>query len=205
MTAQADEVREATKNLAPEIAGLLGPGWVAVPEDDDRSVWRHIHGPESEDLVLYVPYNSRGQIEITGAPPREYLAKQIGGWERTAIGVSVQRGAEAIAKEIQRRLLPLYRPRIGAALQRIAEHDRWEQDRRRRLERFAACLKCKEKDIGDNGLRTHLRRDLGDVSSVEVKLHSEGKVGVELYDIPDDLAVEVLRLVAKHCGAGGKK
>ena len=106
----------SARALAPEIAKLLG--WKVEPEDETL-----YQSPGFAVLIEATPtYGYRltlrsghdGKIEIHGCAPKFVSAEGIpltasfDGDVCTSIKVTASRGAEAIVRELQRRLLPAY-------------------------------------------------------------------------------------------------
>src|SRR5690349_24873057 len=97
------ETHDIIRSTAGFLATALGSTWRVDPEYD--SSWgAKLEGPDGLSLLLNM--STRGKVEISGFMP----ANPDGGrFPNTHIGVSRDRGPEAIAREITRRLLPPYR------------------------------------------------------------------------------------------------
>lgn len=109
--------------IAP-IATALGAGWVATPDDG----WHDgvtLTGPGGEQLHATVDdwrKANAGRLFLRGSFPDE-LAGHLYGTPATRISVDGSRSPEAIARDIERRLLPAYREALAIARQRKAESD----------------------------------------------------------------------------------
>lgn len=118
MSDQADKLRAELPTLAAQIARELGSGWSV----DTPNEWNvRLIGPNREHLPMHVPWNSKGQVRISGSYPIGITT--LYGVSLPGIGVSASRGAKAIAKEITRRLLPEYAPVLVEILRRHHERE----------------------------------------------------------------------------------
>lgn len=134
MASKEDEDR--LQELAPEIAAAFG--WEVVSKD-----YRHyveIVGPGERKIGLSV-VDGHGTMSVGGrfpTPPPSWG----GSWlpydvKSTKINVSLKKSAEAIARDIERRLLPEYEAQLEEALRRKAEHEGFEDKAMTNMKRIA--------------------------------------------------------------------
>jgi hypothetical protein len=98
--------------LARDLAEALGDDWHWKKPDEDH-VTGFIDGPDGRQLAVHVQtYGAQEgkKGEISGLLPQrdakgDYFSTSI---ERPSIGFTVARGVDAIARDVQRRLLPDY-------------------------------------------------------------------------------------------------
>jgi hypothetical protein len=195
------------RQLAAQVARHLGDGW--QPDSKANSDWGHgAHlrqgtDPDAPRLSLADEdwrASSKGRIRIDGSWPPDRHPYPYG-VDPPSISVAAARGAETIAAEIRRRLLPVYREGLAKV---IANND---QDRR-----DAAAMHAAAERLADT-LRPFADkvwvRDWANTTSVEVhgsldgigghctagaKVNHKGtEVAVELRNLPVDVAVQVLR------------
>ena len=112
----------ALENLADGIAGGLGDGWTARRTKRIEGVYL-VHREEGSILVR-PRRNDRSRLEVRGwadpmHPRQGVLLMDL---DLGSITVAMSRGGEAIAKEIRRRLLPVYRTALVAYRARLEEN-----------------------------------------------------------------------------------
>lgn len=198
---------EQLRQLAARVARYLGDGW--QPDTKCNSDWGHGaylrqgHHPDAPRLSLSGEdwrASSKGRIRVDGSWPPDRHPYPYG-VDAPSISVAVTRGAETIAAEIRRRLLPAYREGLAKV---IANND---QDRR-----DAAAMQAAAERLADT-LRPFANRvwvrDWAHPTSTEVhgsldgagahstanaKVNHNGtEVTVELRNLPLDAAVQVFR------------
>lgn len=120
-----------TQRLARELADALGGSWRwEQPEDTDETFpTGFVRDSEGRELSMSIEtYGARkGRIEIRGALPRRDAKGDYydTGLKAPSIGVSGDRGVDAIAREVQRRLLPDYEPLFQRASEAIARRNEY--------------------------------------------------------------------------------
>lgn len=117
-------------------------GWTAVPgEAPHADPQANLHGPDGMELLLRCgptwQVSARNRLVITG------LFRDCNNWKprdtRTHITVSQDREPEAAAREIERRLLPVYGPAFEHATGRAASWRAAEDQRDRMVAVLAHC------------------------------------------------------------------
>jgi hypothetical protein len=195
------------RQLAAHVARHLGDGW--QPDSKANSDWGHgAHlrqgsDPDAPRLSLADENwraSSKGRVRIDGSWPPDRHPYPYG-LDPPSISVAAARGAETIAAEIRRRLLPAY---CQGLAQVMANND---QDRR-----DAAAMQAAAERLADT-LRLFANRvwvrdwaqpnstevhgsldDAGTQASVDAKVNRNGtEVTIELRNLPLDTAVQVLR------------
>lgn len=112
-----DEARTASRELlhptAQETAALLGDGWSYQPPDPDegnRQFWAYITHPSGKRLTIQSSHNP-GRFTVYGDWPKTADGVETRpGYGETppSITVGMNRGAKALAREIERRFFPEY-------------------------------------------------------------------------------------------------
>ncbi len=134
---QEQERRQAAelRVLAGEVAGLIG--YTVDPPAKDASYRDavRLHGPDGAALSITRPWNNPLRVSVHAGYPQgtSQVAYHL---PEHAITVAVSRGAQAIAREIQRRLLPGYLRDLTKALDAL----RARADAAQARERVAAGL-----------------------------------------------------------------
>lgn len=112
-----DAGKRLSKKVAEGVAPLLGDGWTF--KDDPNHWGGTVLGPDGADLFFRMDGK---RLQISGSYPHGTHQK-VWGYEHHSITVSPDRSDEAIAKDIQRRLLPKYLPELANVLERLRLHD----------------------------------------------------------------------------------
>lgn len=125
--------------LTAEIAAALGPAWTPRPytpkdgneyEPDPREHWTDIDGPRGTGLRLHWDgWNQKGRVSISGEYPtvpglptgHSGRGHKRNDEDWPTITAAVDRGPEAIAAEVRRRVLPGYAPLFGIIRGRLEE------------------------------------------------------------------------------------
>jgi hypothetical protein len=142
------QIAEIAVKIAAQLPTVNGATWRVQDNDNHAHPTLELHhsgDPLGPELLLYQPHqrSAAGRVEISGRFPRHH-------WPTTArpsIGCSLDRGATAIARDIERRLLPEY---LGlydkAACEQAAQLADWKrrQEIARQLGQLAG---LNEKDV----------------------------------------------------------
>ncbi len=113
--------RAELQTITEEVAGHLGKPWKYKPAGEHPWSGRIVDGEAK--IILS---SSSGRITVRGAYPHGYL-----GWGRElpSITMAISRGAEVLAKEIERRFLPKYLPLFDESVEaRRISNDRLEKE-----------------------------------------------------------------------------
>jgi hypothetical protein len=195
----ADQRRAAVRERAPQIAAALGPDWAVDVTADTPGV--HIaHRDGRRLLFLRVPYNAPGRLAISGVyPPVDSVYGRDA--DPVQITVGVDRPAEAVAREITRRLLPGYEPLLAQAVEQAQQRAAEAAQRDHAVERLCQALP---------GTRP-ITRERHHWPKVALSLHSRpgswqgsgevypgGTVQLTMHSLPADLAVALLETLHRH-------
>lgn len=113
------------RRLAPAIARALGPSWRATMRHDH---YAELSGPEGQGVGIFAsyPHAAKGRAVVRGILPtrtRRGDSLSSNGIENPEVTVALSRGAEAIARDIARRVMPGYLVALAAMRERIASED----------------------------------------------------------------------------------
>lgn len=118
--------------LATELAPRLGIDWSAIPDPYDHNGAACLVRPDGAEIFLEPvrwPPAGKGRLNVVGRYPRSEdgkvygpTGKRIGGRDRASITVALERGVEAIARDIALRFLPEYLEGLRQTQADIAEH-----------------------------------------------------------------------------------
>ena len=197
-----DRRRQALLNAARGIASHLD-GWsLHEPSEEWGGCMLVLEGPSAQTLQV-IWCNGRERGEVRGVFPKLPGGRDVyvrhEDEKRCRIGVSLTRPPEALARDIQRRLLPAY----SQVFERVSRQVQQAYTSHDAAERLLAELV----DIGgkrpqsDNQRRIHevFFRDLPGSARVTGPTEDRPDGSVHLHlNLPGPVALEVLRLVAEQ-------
>ncbi|MGH9391384.1 MAG: hypothetical protein ACRD1Z_17395, partial [Vicinamibacteria bacterium] len=157
---------ESLHALAREIAASLGAGWSyktpKMQEGDRLPHWAGLVHAEGYALHVSTEYHRPERVTVSGDWPRTAKGEvnrpytPHGEKEPTnSITVAAVRGVDAIAKEIERRLLSVYVPRWKKAAEQVRGWDENETRRKELLARLAEIAGANPSNIGENWVRLY--------------------------------------------------
>lgn len=182
-----DQKTHSATELAAGVRQFAPGAWtITVSDDYDRTI--KIALPEGAGLCLNVsPYNHRERVVISGTYPHAYNLVRTSTLA-PAITVALNRGPEAIVKEITRRFLPAYLASYATVLQAKQQADDYQAKKAAALAELAAIL-----GVSVNREQAYYyRQNL----NVTIKDTYNGTARLEL-TVPLDLARRVLALVVE--------
>ena len=196
-TTDRDDLDDATLGiLARDVARHLGPNWTL---DTSALGERHrplaLNRPDGARLLIgFDDWTRARRVEIWGTyPDRIRITHRL---PRHEITVSRARGAQVIAREIVRRLLPAYQPDLCRAREIVLRRAQQKQDRDRLAEQITEALPRTQliEDEARGTLSCDLREALPGRAWGSIDLDRDGQAAtVDLHQIP---AYVVVRVVA---------
>lgn len=200
---EAVERREITV-IAEQIVAALGTDWsVEQPPGGNRGVY--LAGPDQQKLWIARGWDAgtKTRLIIHG----DYPGTESYRVENHEITVAETRPPAAIAKEIERRLLPKYRETLATRLQQLQS----DADARAAREAFADRI---IEATGGLAQRRETHRGRPDPDRTEVfvpsnaggndhgygtftPFHRADRVTIELHNVPADVAVEIARVIGR--------
>jgi hypothetical protein len=179
--------------LLPEVAKRLGAGWTYTP--DPESSWKNhmLRGPSGEELHIGPSQNQDGKLYVSGSSD---AYSTLSRYETEAapmpnIGVAYARGAEAIAREIQRRILPDYYKAVMLANNLTAERDQ------RSLSMFTV-VESIENALAPKHKRTHNKESLSTSDPREVYIDASELGWTVRINSADSIEFSLKYLTAAH-------
>lgn len=187
-----------TEKLGQEVAVALGLGWSARQSQyewrDSMEMVNSTTGAVIQLTINMVHQGVLGEARVEAAGVYgPGLSQHLPYHQepRSDISVAYKRGAQAVAGEIIRRLLPVYLPRLNEARERKQKADEFEAARMASIERLAAILGTEPRERGIN----RYFKDMGEFARVDVDMTTASHGDVKLNRIPTELIVEVLKMV----------
>jgi hypothetical protein len=195
-------MNEGLLEFAKQIADCLD-GWQLLdPQPFNRAAC--LGGPGGAGLTIGVDgfgdFRRDGRMEVSGRWPEAAVINQstvtfYPRGESTSITAAVKRGPEAIAKDIERRLLPKYLPLYGEMKERREQYLAKEARRRECLERLAA---TGGGDLGRVVGKLRLDAPGGAWGYAEVGVWDDGAVvSFELHSVPFGKALQLVEVLTK--------
>jgi hypothetical protein len=205
----AQESGKRCHALAQEIVRVLGAEWAydeaGHVDRDSGELYPHadlVHTPTSMRIGVHLNWYE-GRLNVHGVyQERDRNGKRIDtpyNFERPRMSVDPMRGAEVIAREISRRLLPAARAAWGVYMARVNE---WRADQTKQAslaDRLCETgLVCKARNHDDRGdsVRLYLREPAGAEWHGAISATSEN-VSIELRYLTEEQALRVLRALAE--------
>jgi hypothetical protein len=192
------------RGLATEVATALGDGWSVDPEwDCNGSMIDHTDGRR---LHVHKPWNKDGFVAVNGVYPHP-TAFYFRPEDRFEINVRADRGAEVIAREINRRLMSDY----AEVLAKVKAADEQHRDAYAKREAFTARVYAvlgkpqpvhevpeweQERRRMDTSTDISLHGLLDGYGSIKVS-HDATSASIEIHSIPAEKVLEVLKLLAR--------
>lgn len=178
------------QELAEAIAAYLPGGWRAgkpVESDWGPSRSATIEYDEGGCIALY--YDSyRKHVSCCGRYPHPLQH----GVEEPKIRFSPGRKPQALARDIERRLLAQYLPLYYDSLRRKGEHDAAEEDRDTYLKRYARA--CRGEIRGETIHLFHEADDSGERVMGDVRVSTDGSARIEVY-VPADMVERICQIL----------
>lgn len=190
LTALARDIARELGKLREE-TWTSGPGW--------HSTQYKLSGPDEAELYVSTSYQTPGRIAAHGGYPRTNA--QVG---HEDITVAISRGPAATAKDINRRLLPVYLTRL-AEVAKYNETERANYEARGRVLNQAAGLfgqtyKQEPYEPGKSGTHSD-SLSMYDVPSVgfgSVKASgSPDTLDLDLHSVPREIVLRMLAVLAE--------
>lgn len=176
--------REAVEN---ELPGLLGEGWSAGVGNYDSA---KLAGPDGLGIVVQMnAYGQKGRYSVHGYWTEGDMHQYNYNAKSPEITVAIGRGLGVLAKEIQRRILPVLTLEIADCAERKARDDAKEAERERVLVNLLA-----------TGEGTYRLYDVGKFSGKSQHLGTgrvdyDGEVSLELKELSEEQATVILRYI----------
>lgn len=197
-----DRRKRALLNAARGIASRLD-GWsLREPSEDWGGCMLVLEGPSAQALqVIWCNGHKRGQIRgvFPKLPGGQQIYVRYEDEKRCRVGVSLTRPPEALARDIQRRLLPAYEEVFERVSRQVEKaHASHESAESLLAELVTVCGKKPQTDAQRRRHEINFRDIRGSAQVTgPTESRPEGSVYLRL-DLPGPVAVEVLRLVAEQ-------
>jgi len=166
-----------------------GEQWVQVDKDYSGMTFEHSGTYEQ----LYFSDN-KGRIHISGA--MNGLAKYMPyRTERESITADNRRASTAIARDIERRLLPAYRALLKTCIERKQANDEYEANKKALADRLCATGMARPLEWGSSD--SIMLVDTNNVDGLDFKVQvNENSICFEYLDLSADLALKVFAMLA---------
>lgn len=208
------EKSEQAKNLKrlKNIAGILG----FIPDKKNENASIHMKKGHQCLWLHAGGWRNKGRLEINGVYPRDIKGSYtISGYDNNpkSITISLTKTDEQIAREIEKRFIPLYLPALELALKRVAEVAQAEQDRNHVINELGKILGIKPEIEGQkNGHNTnekasihHWRDNETDlIQSMDIKTDYHAKEVIFDLRVSNELAISIAELLSLFVKKGGK-
>lgn len=193
------------ETLAQQVAFFLNAGekteaWKFKPNAEPYCT-QHIKGPDEAELYLNLgQYGAdKGKVTVSGSL---HIGKNRSYWtvyEKNtrvsvpSISVTVTRGAEVVAKEIKRRLLPEYLRILNLAVTQRDSQIAHENKRRNNLVALAKLVNARIPEADDASSTSFYRSD---AAYGTINAYGDGGAGLELRNLTLEQARHILKYIA---------
>ncbi len=119
-----------TEQLLKDVAAAMAGRWTAelIYEHVGRLTEHREDSTPSAELSAFCHPPGHDRIEWTGVFPKDSSGAVYVPSKQVRISVATTRQPEAIARDLERRLLTWYRPALAQALERVQESNRREDE-----------------------------------------------------------------------------
>ena len=197
-----NKTTQERNEMGEKIALALGWEWTPAEEQQNPHGF-HIDGPEGSGLFLRF---RDGRINVSGRWPEHvnqhsFYPSNHGTDVLSDITVSASRSPEQVARDINKRYIPLYFPVFQKKKQERADYIARQAMRHERANELASLCG------GSPPYRHEDKEPAAHLSYSESKLYGHMKVGyggdihLDIHDVPFDLAKQIVRLLAAARGA----
>lgn len=191
-----------------EVAVLLPGKWsYTPPEEEPDRMGGGYFSALGERHIWASKERNKDRFSFQGAPPIDRTGKRSISWtekglaSKCRISCSSSRSAEAIAKDVSRRLLPNYEDFLGHCLRRREEEITYEVGRERVIQQIkVATPGCRfdRPTFGDKEGRAEFSKRSSDHwSSCDVETY-EDTSNLNFKHIPNELAIRLAREFDQH-------
>jgi hypothetical protein len=196
------EIERTAGEVARHLGDMRGEKW--TPGEGWHDWQRRLHGPYGEVLFISLREQTPDRVHITGELPKCDTPPE----ERHSISVAVSRTPQAIAREVDRRLLPSYLADLNWVREHNAKGERSHVARSETLARVAGLFGADYEPAAFDPGRSSTRQELtvrGEGWTVTATMQGAGlTMDVQLSRIPAADAYELLAELACRVRAAGR-
>jgi len=194
--------------FARDIADAMGPQWRYDAEAANNNRCGYINGPDGAKLgIILDPWydrpeeRSKYRVEVVGCYA-SFLRDTIRPHKHEAprITCAPSRGAEAIARDIERRFLPGYWPALDETHEAAGRYEQQFYAMLDGMGVLSETLEAKFEPEPTAWGNPHMRWSSRDIST-HIKWHGEYGISMEINHLPVDVAVEIAELLKQHADA----
>ncbi len=187
------EIQEFKTKIEAVAAVLKMAVDFASDEDMRWNLWAHLLGPDSQEILVQTgAYKLTGHFRFSGCFPRSETREYSHYGESPSISVSVEKSAEQIARDIERRLMPNYLIALKKAQDQVEASNRYHRMRHETMQKIADYLGGEVK-TWDGGKNEFLYVD---VKGIDTRIEPYGentvKFGVE---VTPEMAIRIIDLL----------
>ncbi len=179
------------ESLISEVSKILG----FTPQKNRDDSWRYVSLDikKGEECLHFTSgnYELKDRLKISGNFPRTEKGEYIDPYDyrdkRHEITVSITKTTEQIARDIERRFLPLYRELLNRVIQRVNQSNEYDRTCTENLEEI------KGKKLTEEEKKQHRFELHGEIYG-EFSVHGDS-VKIELNSVPVEMAKKVMQLI----------
>ncbi len=186
-----------TEALAREVVTHLGEGWSLDPATIGQGYFHVVmQGPGGARLQIGPDRRNAQRMQISSRYPGD--KGSLSGIEKHEIGVGRGRGAQETARQITRRLLPVYLPDLERAQERVLKDAQNFAARLQTAERFRTVLPGSRFRESSRPFVSDVELEIAGPTSGTVSLDPDGQGGsLILHSVPADLLLRIAAVLAR--------
>jgi len=186
------------KNKVNEVATILKMK-VEFPSDEDMrsNKWAYLTKEHQKIRISSGYFQSEHKLHIYGDFPRTEKRESCHYGPSASINVSDSKTAKQVARDIERRFLPVYLPTLQEVLCRVDKTNIYDQKRKANIQKMADYLGVEFKE-GNRGPLIYVYNELPGLGS-KIEAVGEDAVRFEL-ELTPDLAIKVFDLLNLESG-----
>lgn len=188
MTANRSPHYQQLRELCIAIAGELGSGWAIKGGEAHWS--QQITGPDRQELWISTGYQALDRLQIAGDYPTDMYGRIPHVRDSPRITLAANRSPKALARDIQRRLLPGYQLTLKQVLERQADQMRRFDLREQVAQRLIAAA-GPDANLGSRDAN-HERHHVSLHPGMATVSYGGGTVDLEIPGLEPDEAVAML-------------
>ena len=180
------------KNKIEEVGKIIG--MIAdFPSDEDMHWhrWAHLKKDQQSIRVSNGDYQEQNKLHISGAFPTSIKGESSRYGNPIDINVSVSKTPEQIARDIERRLLPLYLPELEKAIDRVNRMNTYHQKREANIRKMAEYFGVEFKPDKDPSIYVYDK-----IPGLGSRIETSGEENVKFtLEVAPDLTIKVFDLL----------
>jgi hypothetical protein len=169
--------------------GIILSMTIEFPPDEDMK-WHRWAYLKKDYQSIRISNGDENKLHISGDFPKSIKGESSRYGEPIDINVSTSKTPEQIAREIEKRLLPIYLPELKKAVNQVNQTNIYHQKRQKNIQKMAEYFGVEFKEDKEpsiwvygkiNGLDSHIKAQGEDTIGFELELTPE--MAIKVFDL----------------------